>query len=89
MRVSVRREEDRMMPNTTIMIPVDTVTAAKYNAATEEERRKVQLLVRILFRTVPLPSDSTLPQIMNDMSDEAQSRGLTPEILDQILNEDD
>lgn len=71
------------------MIPVDTATAAKYHAATEEDRRKVQLLVRMLFRTLPLPPDSALPQILNAMSDEAQSRGLTPEVLDQLLNEDE
>ncbi|WP_202976762.1 hypothetical protein [Candidatus Oscillochloris fontis] len=75
------------MSNATIMIPVDTATAAKYYAATEEERRKVQLLVRLLFRTSVMPVEGTLQQIMDEMSDEAQSRGLTPEILDQILND--
>ncbi len=76
-----------MTSNATIMLPVDTATAAKYYAATEEERRKVQLLVRLLFRTTALPTEGTLQQIMDEMSDEAQARGLTPEILEQILNE--
>ncbi|MBX0328151.1 hypothetical protein K2Z83_10720 [Oscillochloris sp. ZM17-4] len=75
------------MSNATIMIPVDTATAAKYYAATEEERRKVQLLVRLLFRATAMPVEGTLQNIMDEMSDEAQTRGLTPEILNQILSE--
>ncbi len=77
------------MSDTTIVIPVDTTTAAKYNAASEEERRKVQLLLRILLHNMDLPSGITIQHMMNEMSDEAQSNGLTPEILAQILNEDE
>lgn len=76
------------MSETMINIPIDTDTAAKYNAASNEERRKVQLLVRILLQN-STPSQRTLQQLMDEMSDEAQNKGLTPEILDQILNEDE
>lgn len=76
------------MNETIISIPIDTDTAAKYNAATDEERRKIQLLLRVLLRNSP-PSNKTLQQLMDEMSDEAQARGLTPEILDRILNDDE
>lgn len=76
------------MSETIISIPIDTDTAAKYNAASVEERRKVQLLLRILLQN-STPSTKTLQQLMNEMSDEAQSKGLTPDILDQLLNEDE
>lgn len=82
-----RYEKDGTMADTTILLPIDTVTAAKYYAATEEERQKVQLLVRLLLRTVPLAPDATLSQLMDRMSDEAQTRGLTPAILEELLND--
>jgi len=77
------------MSSATTMIPVDPVTAAKYYAASDEERRKVQLLVRLLLRDSAVPSKPTLQAIMDAMSDEAESRGLTAEIFDQIFNEND
>lgn len=77
------------MSTATSMIPVDTATAARYYAASEEERRKVQLLVRLLLRDSPMPTETTLQSMMDEMSDAAQARGLTPEILEQILNDDD
>ena len=71
-----------------ITIPTDAATAARYGAATDEERLKIQLLVRLLLEC-PRPSPDSLLQLMDDMSAEAQANGLTPEILEAILNDPD
>jgi hypothetical protein len=77
------------MSDTTISIPVDTLTAARYVAAPDRQRQKIQLLVRVLLSTTT-PLDLTrLQRIMDAMSDEAQANGLTPEILDAILRDDE
>ncbi len=76
------------MSGTTITIPIDTDTAARYNSAPEAERRKIQLLLRIMLQNPTLASRESLQQLMNDMSTEAQARGLTPAILEQILHDD-
>lgn len=76
------------MSGTTITIPIDTDTAEKYNSASEVERRKTQLLLRVMLQNPTLASQASLQQLMNDMSAEAQARGLTAAILEQILNDD-
>lgn len=76
------------MSETVITIATDADTAAKYNAATDMERRKIQLLVRVLLQNTP-PSKKSLQQLMDEMSAEAQAKGLTPEILDELLQDDE
>lgn len=76
------------MSEAVITIPADSDTAAKYSAASDIERRKIQLLVRALVQNTS-PSPKSLQQLMDEMSEEAQSRGLTPEVLAQILNDDE
>lgn len=76
------------MSAATITIPVDVITAARYVAATDEERLKIELLVRLLLER-PRPSPDSLLQLMDAMSAEAQANGLTPEILEAILNDPD
>ena len=76
------------MSETVITIATDADTAAKYNAATDMERRKIQLLVRVLLQNTP-PSKKSLQQLMAEMSAEAQAKGLTPEILDELLQDDE
>jgi hypothetical protein len=71
-----------------IMIPTDAVTAARYVAASDEQRLKIHLLLRFLLER-PLPSPDALLRRMDEMSDHAQARGLTPEILEEILNDPD
>jgi hypothetical protein len=77
------------MSETTITIPIDADTAEQYQRASEAERRKIQLLLRVLLQKTTPASVQSLQQLMNDMSTEAQARGLTPEILEQLLKDDD
>jgi hypothetical protein len=74
------------METKTITIRVDAEVAQAYESASEEERRKLDVLLNIKLRQVT-GNKRPLEEIMDEISDKAQNRGLTPEILDSILNE--
>ena len=69
-----------------ITISVNADVANAYWAASEEERCKLDLLVNLRLRDATRTKIS-LKQIMWEISQNAQKRGLTPEILQSILNE--
>jgi hypothetical protein len=75
-----------------ITIKVPLTIAEAYNQANDE--RKQEILNKITFFLQPITSDKKtaiqqLRQTMAEIGKEAQARGLTPEILEEILNEDD
>lgn len=69
-----------------ITIRVDPEAARAYREAPEQERRKLDLLLSLRLQDALRPSGS-LKELMRDISRKAQERGLTPEILESILNE--
>lgn len=69
-----------------ITIRVDPEAARVYRAATDQERRKLDLLLSLRLQDAIKPGGS-LKEIMQEISRKAQERGLTPEILESILNE--
>jgi hypothetical protein len=68
-----------------ITIRVDTAATRAYRAASEQERRKLDLLSLRLHEALQ-PSGS-LEDLMRELSRKAQERGLTPEVLESILHE--
>lgn len=73
----------------TITLDVDEKTAEYLEAATEQQRKKLKLLLRLrLHELIDRPRRS-LEEIMDDMSDQAEANGLTHEILESILNDND
>jgi len=74
------------MATEAISIQVDPATARAYDAASPEERRKLQLLLRLRLRELTTGPSRPLKQIMDELGQEAESRGLTPEILESLLN---
>ena len=66
-----------------ITVSVDADVADAYRAASDGDRRKLDLLVNLRLREAT-HSERTL----RDISDSAQRRGLTPEMLGSILNEE-
>ena len=70
-----------------ITFPVDSDVAAIYRAVSEKERGKLDLLVNLWLREAVAPGQS-LGAIMGEISRSAQQRGLTPDILESILNEE-
>ena len=79
------RECDVMLTEA-ITIRVEPEAARAYQAASEEDRRKLDLLLSLKLRDA-LRSSGSLKDIMRDISQQAQQRGLTPEILESILSE--
>jgi hypothetical protein len=69
-----------------ITIRVDPATARAYRAATEQDRRKLDLLLSLRLSDALRPGAS-LRELMRDIGHKAQERGLTPEILESILHE--
>jgi hypothetical protein len=69
-----------------ITIHVDAEAARAFNQASPEERRKLELLLNLRLLDVTKPGVS-LRETMREISARAQERGLTPEILQDILDE--
>jgi len=68
-----------------ITVHVHSDLARAYKAASEADRRKIDLLVSLQL-TEFMQSPQSLDEAMNTMSREARRNGLTPEILDSILH---
>lgn len=69
----------------TISIQVDADVARAFQSVEPEQQQKIQALVGLwLKRAMHL---TKLQATMDHMSDEAEANGLTPEILESILNE--
>lgn len=75
------------MDKTIIRIEVDADTAKAYRSASAMERKKLQLLMRLWMQDLAKTPDLALNDLMDQMSEKAEARGLTPEILDTILND--
>ena len=69
-----------------ITLTVDSEVARAYNSASPEEKRKLDLLVNLSLREAT-SSERSLQEVMLEISEKARSRGLTPEILQSILEE--
>jgi hypothetical protein len=69
-----------------ITISVDPDVAIAYRSVSPEDRRKLDLLINLRLREATR-SQRPLREIMDEASRQAQERGLTPEILQSILDE--
>ena len=68
-----------------ISIQVGDAAARAYEAASPAERRKLDALLTLRL-TEATRTSRCLEAIMDDLAGKAQARGLTPELLDEILN---
>ena len=73
------------MATATVSIQLDDEAAQIYTAASEENRKKLQLLLSFWLREFEMPSIS-LASLMDQISEKAQTRGLTPEVLETLLD---
>ena len=74
------------METKVITIRVSPEAAAAYETAPAEQQRKFDALLSLKLSEVTR-AKRHLEVIMSEMSRKAQERGLTPEILESILNE--
>lgn len=74
------------MATATITIEVDADSARVFSEANDEERRKLQLLLGLRLRELTGGPGRPLKEIMEEIGARAESRGLTPEILESLLH---
>jgi CTP synthase (UTP-ammonia lyase) len=71
----------------TITIEVEPEIARAYQNLSSTERQKIQLTFNVLVKQIM--NTRSLEDIIEEMQAQAKANGLTQEILDEILNEDD
>ena len=76
------------MPTMNITIEVDESAARAFVAAAPEEQRKLQVLLSLRLQELTAYPDRTLKEVMDEISIEAEAKGLTPEILETLLSEE-
>ena len=70
---------------TTLSIQIDADIAQAFQASQPEQQQKIKTLINQWMRQAL--KISTLQTTMDKLSDEAEANGLTPDILQSILNE--
>lgn len=69
-----------------ITIHVSTTAARAYKKASVEQQRKLDALLSLKLNEAT-QAKRPLEEIMSEISRRAQERGLTPEVLESILDE--
>jgi len=80
--------EGTTMTTEAITIRVDPQLARLFKAASAEQQRKLELLLNLRLLEA-FDTTETLEELMRRMSRTAQARGLTPEMLRDILHDSD
>jgi len=75
------------MEKKTIQIQVRADLAERFEAFSEEKKRKIETLLSLRLNDL-MKDNPPIEEIMDRMSDYAQSQGLTPKILESILNDE-
>jgi hypothetical protein len=73
---------------TTIALEVDADTARAFSAASDEDRRRLQLLLRLRLRELTARPVRPLKEVMDEIGQQAEACGLTPEILESLLRDE-
>ncbi|MGH7961914.1 MAG: hypothetical protein ACRERD_08830 [Candidatus Binatia bacterium] len=76
------------MATATISIPVDAEVAQAFAAASAEEQRKIELLLRLRLQDLTVKAHRPLKAVMDEIGEQAEARGLTPDILDLLLHDE-
>ena len=71
----------------TISIKVDAESARAFESAPPEEQRKLQLLLGLRLKELTSGPPKSVKELMDALGAEASARGLTPQMLEKLLNE--
>ncbi|HLQ46775.1 MAG TPA: hypothetical protein VK137_18670 [Planctomycetaceae bacterium] len=71
----------------TILVNVDDEVAKAFSTAPEEERKEYESIIDNQLRGAIQQRKLSLVEMMRRMSRTAKANGMTPEILESILNE--
>jgi hypothetical protein len=73
------------MPTESITVEIDADLAQAYREAPESDQSKLNLLLNLWLRDV-LDRSTSLPTLMDELSDSAERRGLTADKLSDMLD---
>jgi hypothetical protein len=85
-KLHLSKNEMIVMETKNITIRVNAEVAKIFELASEKQRRKLEALLSLKLGDATR-TKKPLEDLMGKISRNAQARGLTPEILDSILNE--
>ncbi|MGK7886137.1 MAG: hypothetical protein AB4057_16130 [Crocosphaera sp.] len=72
----------------TLTLQLDSEAVQVFENISDSDKEKLEMLVSYLFKNDQKSSIETLKKTMDNISDKEQARGLTPEILEEILAEE-
>jgi hypothetical protein len=77
------------MATATLTIQVSEEAARAFTQVSPEDQRKIQLLLDLRLRdlTMSPPPRKSLQAVMDEIGKNAASRGLTPDVLESLLND--
>jgi len=70
-----------------ITMQIDSEAAKAFKSAPPELQQKIQILFSAWLKEVTSSDQTSLKRLMDKISENAQAKGLTPEILETILSE--
>ena len=76
------------MSTEAITLEIDSEAAQAFKSVPTEQREKLQVLLGIWLKEYARADAASLRETMDEMGRRAQSRGLTPELLESILEEE-
>jgi hypothetical protein len=78
---------NRQLTKATITVEVDADLAQAFSLASAAERRKLELLLNFRLRELTTRDHRPLQEVMDDIGSRAEAAGLTPAILDSLLED--
>ncbi|GBF81350.1 hypothetical protein [Aphanothece sacrum] len=72
-----------------LTLQLDAEAVAMFLGISDTDKEKLEILVSSLFKEYKQSNHETLKKTMDEISQNAQERGLTPEILEDILAEEE
>ena len=76
------------MATEAITIQVDSEAARVFKAAPAEEQKKMEALLSLWLKEIATADTRPLKEVMDEIGQEATRRGMTPETLESILNDE-
>ena len=70
-----------------ITMQIDSEAAKAFKSASPELQQKIQILFSAWLKEVTSSDQTSLKRLMDKISENAQAKGVTPEILETILSE--
>ena len=71
----------------TVTIELEDEAAELFRSASDEERKRMELLLSLWLREYATGSKVPFDTLLDQMSDRAEARGLTRETLDSLLHD--